>query len=317
MRLPAETDLLLKDLDRVAQIWLDPKHPLHRQTVDALVVSTGMARLIIEQALFNAFSELTLPKLTAFAQSDMKPYLAKTCRKILHILPANVFTAWVPGAVICLLMGDDVWLKPSRREPIFAAAWRSSLELASQQAQRVKIISWDPAILHTVDGVIAYGTDETVSTLRHAMPSGKPFVDYGHRMSIGVVFADALAPDRWRQTRSHLIADASLFKLEGCLSPRIVYVEGALDRRWDDLRAALDPSPDYRTFDNWEGLQREIIRMLPVLSTVGVAGKDPELAISEQRIQSLGVTRVCHLGEMQRPPIFWRNGEIWLPEALS
>jgi hypothetical protein len=33
-------------------------------------------------------------------------------------------------------------------------------------------------------------------------------------------------------------------------------------------------------------------------------------------LESFGITRICELGQMQRPSLTWRNGEISLPQAL-
>jgi len=61
---------------------------------------------VIGEALDAAFGELTEEKIRLFR--DGEPGLTDalyTPRNVLHILAGNVFTAWLPGAVITLLMG--------------------------------------------------------------------------------------------------------------------------------------------------------------------------------------------------------------------
>ena len=72
----------------------------------------------------------------------------------------------------------------------------------------------------------------------------------------------------------------------------------------------------YRFFRHWPHLMGS---MRGKISSVGVAGELSE----EQRgaLQAEGVSRICPAGEMQTPPLDWRNGNVdvraWLIKALG
>jgi hypothetical protein len=94
---------LIQNLAKVSDLWLDSRQPLRDATIQALQVSTGFSRRQIEMALTNCFEELSESKITAYINSFATSKRIAT--DVFHILPSNVFTAWVHGAVITLLMG--------------------------------------------------------------------------------------------------------------------------------------------------------------------------------------------------------------------
>ena len=237
---------------------------------------------------------------------------------VLHILPSNAFTAWVHGAVITLLCGRRCLLKPSSREPVFARAWRKSLsEIDPDLAEKVEIVSWDLDRISACGAVIAYGSDETLQAIRSKLPSGVRFAGYGHKLSVGIIFEEALADGLSDELLERVRADAEPFRLQGCLSPQILYVENEHPVRWPALKATLDVSPKIRPFTEWENLRPELAKLSPYLSCVGYAGRPEKEEFLENELRDLKIRRVCPLGRMQRPPLSWRNGGIFLPDLLN
>src|SRR5690348_2176059 len=101
-------------LGHVARRWLDRDDLWRQEAVIALQVSTGFSRKMVEEALENAFEELTEEKILAHAAQE--PAYARSSgafNPVLHILAGNVFTSWLPGAVTTLLLGADCHLKSS------------------------------------------------------------------------------------------------------------------------------------------------------------------------------------------------------------
>src|SRR5688572_19789465 len=123
---------IARRLGQVSQVWLDPAHPLRQEAVTALQVSTGFTRPMIESALNAAFEELTEEKISMFCAQE-RIAEGTVPEKVLHILAGNVFTAWLPGAVITLLMGSECHLKLSTRESVFAPFWKRSLEAIDRE----------------------------------------------------------------------------------------------------------------------------------------------------------------------------------------
>jgi len=306
----------LKSLGAVSGLWLDAKHPLREQTVQALQVSTGFSRRQIELALTNCFEELTTPKITAYIASFEQ--VERSNISILHILPSNAFTAWVHGATITLMLGFRCVLKPSRREPVFAKAWKRSLEQVDPTlAQQVEIVDSADPWLQNSQGVVAYGSDETLLKIRSMLPSTTRFAGFGHKLSVGIIFKEAFDRGFSDDLLGRVQKDAEPFRLQGCLSPQILYVESANPLRWPALQAAVDVSPKLKAFTDWENLRQELAKFSPYLSCVGYAGSADKEQFLENELWDLNVSRVCPLGQMQRPPLSWRNGGIFLPDLLN
>jgi hypothetical protein len=308
-----------RTLGRVTDRWLDANDPLRKEAILALQVSTGFTRSMIEQAIKAAFQELTEDKILAylaaepgFAQRQSVP------TPVLHILAGNVFTAWLPGAVTTLLLGADCLLKPSMHERVFAPLWKRSLEQVDPVlAERVTIVPWSDALLENARAVVAYGSDETLETLQAKIAPGTRFIGYGHKISIGVIFKEALASEAVPALIETLGQDIRPFDLEGCLSPRILYVEGDYLTEFNRLPPEVTVMPDIYTFASWESLMFRLAAFKPHLSELGYAGPEARIQAVRSDLEELGFTRVCPMGQMQQPPLTWRNGGISLVDALT
>jgi hypothetical protein len=301
-------------LAKVSENWLNPQNPLREETIHALQVSTGFSHRQIGSALINCFEELTLPKITAYI-SSLNPIRRRTVGDIFHVLPSNVFTAWVHGAVITLLMGYRCLLKPSAREPVFARAWKKSLEAADPAlAGCVEVVGWDENRLKDCQTVVAYGSDETLQKIRAQLPPGVKFVGYGHKLSVGVLFkADMDSKD----LLGRVLRDVEPFRLQGCLSPQILYVEDPSFTRWRELEAMVEVMPKIRPFTQASDVLKEMAKFSPHLSCVGVSGSPDRLTFLERELKGTSASRVCPLGNMQRPPLSWKNGGIDLADLLN
>jgi hypothetical protein len=134
---------------------------------------------------------------------------------------------------------------------------------------------------------------------------------------VGIIFEEALADGLSEELLERVRADAEPFRLQGCLSPQILYIESAHPLRWPALKATLDVPPKIRPFAEWEDLRQKLAKFSPYLSCVGYAGRPEKEQFLENELWDLKISRVCPLGQMQRPPLSWRNGGIFLPDLLN
>ena len=310
---------IIKNLSAVSAQWLDPSNPLTQETIQALQVSTGLNARQITQAIQNCFEELTEPKINAYVRDwDQVPIsnVVKISDKpmskgqnVLHILPSNAFTAWVHGAVITLLLEKNCFLKASRREPVFARAWKRSLEMVQPTlGARIGLATATQEAYENISAIVAYGADETLRTIQKEIPTGIPFVGYGHKLSVGVIFRECADESSLEDLLPCLRRDADPFRLQGCLSPQILYVENPRMTRWPALDADLDVAPKIRPFERWTDVAAQLEKFNPFLSCIGYAGRSDRQSWLEKECREFEGLRICALGEMQRPPLGWLNG---------
>ncbi len=139
-------------------------------------------------------------------------------RTILHIVSGNTPHAALQSLIRGLLLGSHNRVKlPSAGLPEVAAF---VAELSEELAGRVEL---SPSLpddwLRRAEAVVVFGDDETIAHFRARVPGTVPFQAHGHRVSLGVVFADPGCTSVGAAAR-----DVSLYDQRGCLSPHDIYV---------------------------------------------------------------------------------------------
>jgi hypothetical protein len=215
-------------------------------------------------------------------------------------------------------MGHQCWIKPSSQEPVFANLLHESLKNVDESlAKRMQIVKWSSTLVKEVDAVIAYGNDETVNELRQITPNEKIFIGYGNKISIGIILKETTTSEGYRNWRDRVMRDIEVFELNGCLSPRILFIEGKELGLWASFEITLDKHPRIERVDAIDEIPEKLSSLKHHLSCVGVTGRISKLDSIRYELEGLGVTRICEMGQMQHPPLSWRNGGISLVKALG
>jgi hypothetical protein len=137
------------------------------------------------------------------------------------VLAANVFVAPLRAIAIALAASERVVVKPSRRAPTFARALVDALG--------------DPRVTIAPDGelervtrgeVHVYGRDATIAAVRSRVGPDVRVRGHGAGMGVAVVTGQASLHEAARA----LAEDIVPFDQRGCLSPRVAFVEGGIDR---------------------------------------------------------------------------------------
>lgn len=250
MRLPADVLRRIDALARVARGWLDPADPLRREALDRLPSQVGLSRPLVAWGLDRAFEVITEPELAAWWQREggTGPGLRTG-----HVLAGNVFVAGLPPMVAALLAGGTVRVKAPSAAPTFSELLVRSLDREPALAGRAEADAWSRdqlartrALLGSVDVLFAMGDDTSIAALRDLAPDGLRFCGFGHRYSVALVTAEALAdPAGIDLLIDALAVDHLAWNGAGCLTPRWVFVQGtptaveALARRAADRLPAL------------------------------------------------------------------------------
>ncbi len=137
---------------------------------------------------------------------------------ILHVVSGNTPHAALQTLIGGLLLGSHNLLKLPRNGLAEVDGFLSRLPKSMQalaECSRDLPDTW----LSSVDAVVVYGSDETISVLRARTLAGKIFIGHGHKASLGIVWDDPEFASCAGAAR-----DASLFDQQGCLSPQAFYV---------------------------------------------------------------------------------------------
>jgi hypothetical protein len=197
-----------------ARRLLDEQDPIGRRAREVLPRATGLSREGVELALSRSLEVMPTDEeveaLVASVPSTSRAHV---------LLSSNVFVGAHRAIALALASAAQVEVRASRREPEMAALLH---EASGGLFRRVEELAPLPG-----DHVWAYGRDETLEALRGDLPSG--VVLHSHGSGLGVAVLGEAAEDIAAEARE-LALDVVVFDQRGCLSPRVVLVEGSAER---------------------------------------------------------------------------------------
>ena len=287
-----------------------------------------------------------------------------------HVIAGNTpLLAWVSLLRALLMRTASVVKLPTGAAGDWGRLFVRSLgDVSSALASCIALLDWpggtpmlDAALCENVDTVIANGGDDAIHALRALTPAATPFVGYGHALSCGLVLRDA----DLQAAAQGFARDVLLYGGGGCLSVKVIFVQGALARaaqfaeclslamadfemnngtlpptpaEWQARRdtkllASLRPGAAYFAAGEhdcavmlWPG---RVFKLLPGAACVvqawppgaqfaslfaPVAGHLQGCAVAgainkrlQGNIDALGVSRACAAGDIQAPPLGWRQ----------
>jgi hypothetical protein len=137
------------------------------------------------------------------------------------ILSAGVFTAALRAIAVACATSSSVSVRPSRRDPVFARALvRAAIGVRVTLTEDAEVASIRDGEVHV------YGRDETVEAVRGAARPGVRVRAHGAGIGVALVTGDADLEEAARG----LADDVVVFDQRGCLSPRVVLIEGPQPR---------------------------------------------------------------------------------------
>ncbi|MGA2222565.1 MAG: acyl-CoA reductase [Verrucomicrobiia bacterium] len=241
------TDAIIGALAQTARSWLEPSNPWRQHAIKQAPSASGFSSAMAREAVdltFEAITEEALGELLDHELCD-RHVLDEFCprggmrtratgpRLIVHFLAGNVPAPGIVSICSGLLLKSANLVKVSSRDPVFPPLFVESLRAVDAElADCVAVLDWrreDVALtqvaLADADAVIAYGDDETISTLRRMCPPEARFLGYGHKLSFAVVAKEALTASHLPSLAQSAAFDASVYDQQGCLSPHVFYVE--------------------------------------------------------------------------------------------
>ena len=219
-------------LDAAFAAWRAPGSALRERLAHELPIhSAEVLELGLREGL-RAWTADVMRQIRASELSEPCRVPELTAVWLAGSIPPSIFAA----IALPLLAGSAVYAKPSSDDGISAVLFAESLRDADAGVGAAVQVGRKDAALDHADAVVAHGSDETIALLRARVGSARPFVGYGHKLSVAVVLSAA----DLEQAAAHCARDAALYDGRGCLSPHFVLVEdadGTRARRFGDLLA--------------------------------------------------------------------------------
>ena len=130
-------------------------------------------------------------------------------------LAGSIPTAAFASLALPLLAGSAVYAKPASADPVSARLFAASLRESDPAVGAALAIGGDAKALDEADAVVAHGSDATITAIRARVGPNRPFLGYGHKLSVAAVgpAVDPLVAAR------RLALDVALWDGRGCLSP--------------------------------------------------------------------------------------------------
>jgi len=279
------------EVARLAAAWLKPSSPLLQKAAKALSQENGypvqMARTILKN-LFSKFGTQGAKKASRAARR-LHPAHDRTAGMI---FPSNVPDPIVVNAFAALLSGCAVLARFSERTPRFGRIFFASLKASRVFGAAVKMVRTKEEFFKRVpelDSVIAFGSDETIGAVEAGLKGRTRFVRYGHALSAGVLFKEALVGCKLDAAAKAAARDVWLYDQRGCFSPQIYFTEGHATEFADKLHAELD---------RLEKTHGRIRRAYPL-------AVERRVLIDRLRVMGLDPTRLRFLGGIQGEPVVY------------
>lgn len=205
----------------------DPHHQIGRRARAELLAFSGLSPEGIDLALSRHLEIHAGPEeIGALIQSAGDPE-RDLVRRVFVVSPAHVCVAPLRAFAFALARSPVVRVKPSRRDPVLARLLVDALNRDKQFLSLGGSIACVDAVeAEPGDEIHAYGSDATLEALRARAGARVRLLGFGSGFGVAVIGPSA-DPERAAQA---LARDVIAFDQRGCLSPRILLIEG--DAGW-------------------------------------------------------------------------------------
>ena len=243
-------------LGRVGERFSDPSDQLRRMALDKLpseaklsrelaeVVLDGMAagwtREALSKLLENEFANPALLDGLVRAQQrgDARSLSAPRVMAVGPTLCVQISSGSVPGVGVnalirSLLVKAPTLIKPGAGDVVLTQLFAEALRDADAElGSAVAVRYWSGGEGHELtrqavegaDAVVAYGSDESVLSVRGMLPVSCRFIAYHNRFGIGIVGREKLK-DNMEDLADEVARAVAMFENRGCVCPEVLFVE--------------------------------------------------------------------------------------------
>lgn len=174
---------------------------------------------------------------------------------LLHVTAGNVFLSSIDSLVMGLLTKNVSILKVSTRNqyfPNYIAKKLLNFDKDKIVSDKFAVIYWkggdeeiEPYIINKVNGIIAWGGEEMISSYRKHLPLHVKLLDFGPKISIQVISRKGLLNRSLSQIADKIVSDITPWNQGACASPQNLYLQEGIDENafFLELERAFERSP--------------------------------------------------------------------------
>ena len=221
----------------VAEAWeriADPERAAGRAARETIPASSGLTLPGVAWALSTTLgaARAELERM-AEAMAPSRGRVEAPARLGALVLAGNVFTACVAPLCAALLSRVPLVVKASRKDDRLPRLFVDALREVDPELGRACLVVSIPGdatnlvatMLARADVVSAYGSDETLASIRGRLDASKAFVMHGHGLGLGLVREGAGLED----AAEAFALDVAAYDQRGCMSPHAIAVEPRVD----------------------------------------------------------------------------------------
>jgi hypothetical protein len=251
----------LRALERLLDIWRDPRAACRRELEARLPEATGFTAATVREGLARgldawsgeALRELVRREIGAPEQLDAATRgagLVSGFGTTAVLLAGSIPMPTVVSLIAPLVLRSPVLAKSASRDPVTAKLLARTLrDVDPELARCIAVVDFPgddedcTRALLEADCVVAAGSDETIAAVAARLRPPRRLVCYGHRLSVAALGAASTRGPALERAAAALALDVALWDQQGCLSPIAVYVaspdRAAADRVAEALAGAL------------------------------------------------------------------------------
>ena len=239
---------IIDAIDRAMARLLD-RNDIYRQQAEAwLPVVSGYDADMVRLGLTGFFKTFRAPQLRRFVAEDFaNPAVldgfqpaakggavrAFGPQLLVHGWAGNVPALSLWSLVCGLLVKAPSIGKLASAEPLFAG-WFARLlaEVHPPLADCLAVVWWRgagdesaDALYAQADTVLAYGSNQTLDSLRQRLPVTTRFLPHGHKLGFGLIAHEALDTLKAPALARLAAWDVMRYDQQGCYSPHVFYIE--------------------------------------------------------------------------------------------
>lgn len=215
-----------------AERWSDGDFAPRVRLLEAIAGRTGYSVPVVEYALDRLFMPLTASALNQIIEREIGDAAVLPIGRVCVISSHTTIGVALWPALFALCAKCEVAVK-DRDDGLIAAFFETLGEELDALGNAAHASTWAPGDedapdLRSFDAVVAFGSDETLNGIAHALDARTRFIPFGTRASAGYVARESLRDEAGaREIARGAARDLVLYDTQGCLSLHVLFAERA------------------------------------------------------------------------------------------